>query len=330
MLTKRQNLLETIRGGCPDRFVNQYESFALLWGTPFAIHSPMPAPGQMNVKNAWGIVNSWPEGHPGLFPNHSPEAVVIKDMESWRDYVKAPNVVFSEEEWAPFVAEAEAVDRSQQFVTAVMAPGIFEMCHHLQSMGECLCNFYEYPDEMHELIELLTDWEIAYAREVCAHLKPDALFHHDDWGSKASTFISPEMFREFIKPAYERIYRAWREGGVELIIHHADSYAATLVPDMIDVGIDIWQGALFSNDVPALVKQYGGKISFMGGIETEKVEYDGWTVEDVKAEVQRVCTQCGKHYYIPCICQGAPGSVYPGVYEAISAEIDRINREYFK
>lgn len=29
MLTKRQNLLETIRGGKPDRFVQQYE--ALEW-----------------------------------------------------------------------------------------------------------------------------------------------------------------------------------------------------------------------------------------------------------------------------------------------------------
>ena len=29
MLTKRQNLLETIRGGNPDRFVDQYEAFSM-------------------------------------------------------------------------------------------------------------------------------------------------------------------------------------------------------------------------------------------------------------------------------------------------------------
>ena len=144
------------------------------------------------------------------------------------------------------------------------------------------------------------------------------------------TFISPEMFREFIKPAYKKIYSAWRELGVELIIHHGDSYAATLVPDMIDVGIDIWQGVLVSNDVPALVRQYGGKISFMGGIETEKVEHDGWTREEVREEVRRACTECGKLYYIPSICQGGPGSVYPGVYEAISQEIDAFSGEYFR
>ena len=34
MLTKRQNLLETIHGGNPDRFVNQYEAFKMIMGTP--------------------------------------------------------------------------------------------------------------------------------------------------------------------------------------------------------------------------------------------------------------------------------------------------------
>ena len=35
MLTKRQNLLETMHGGNPDRFVNQYEAFGVVQGSPF-------------------------------------------------------------------------------------------------------------------------------------------------------------------------------------------------------------------------------------------------------------------------------------------------------
>ena len=37
MLTKRQNLLETIRGGKPDRFVNQYEAFDCSPSSPFGM-----------------------------------------------------------------------------------------------------------------------------------------------------------------------------------------------------------------------------------------------------------------------------------------------------
>ena len=45
MLSKRQNLLETIRGGHPDRYVNQYEAIALLYGTPYSVRNSMPAKG---------------------------------------------------------------------------------------------------------------------------------------------------------------------------------------------------------------------------------------------------------------------------------------------
>ena len=43
---------------------------------------------------------------------------------------------------------------------------------------------------------------------------------------------------------YKEIYKYWHDHGVEMIVHHSDSYAATLVPYMIEMGIDIWQGAL--------------------------------------------------------------------------------------
>ena len=46
------------------------------------------------------------------------------------------------------------------------------------------------------------------------------------------------MFEEFILPSYKKIYGYYKSHGVELIVHHSDSYAATLVPYMIDMGID--------------------------------------------------------------------------------------------
>ena len=36
MLTKRQNMLETIRGGSPDRFVNQFEALGFIMDTPYS------------------------------------------------------------------------------------------------------------------------------------------------------------------------------------------------------------------------------------------------------------------------------------------------------
>ena len=329
MLTKKQNLLETIHGGNPDRFVNQYEFMSMILGSPFGLRNPNPKPGEHNVVNAWGVTKSWPAGLPGAFPVHTPDKIVIKDIEHWQDYVKVPNVIYDAKEWEPFIAMAEKVDRNEQYATFFVAPGVFEQCHYLLEIQNCLMDFYEYPDEMHELIDCITQFELDFAAEVCKYIKPNALFHHDDWGSQTSTFISPEMFREFYKPAYQKIYGYYKEHGVELVVHHSDSYAATLVPDMIDMGIDIWQGVMTSNDIPRLIREYGGKISFMGGIDSAAIDHPGWTREEVAREVRRACEECGKLYFIPGASQGLAMSTFPGVYDATSEEIDKMSKEMF-
>ena len=158
-------------------------------------------------------------------------------------------------------------------------------------------------------------------------LSPAASSHRET--SQTSTCISPEMFREFYKPAYQKIYGYYKEHGVELVVHHSDSYAATLVPDMIDMGIDIWQGVMTSNNIPELIKKYGGKISFMGGIDSAAIDHPGWTRDEVEREVRRACTECGKLYFIPGASQGLAMSTFPGVYEATSEEIDKLSKEMF-
>ena len=86
MLTAKQNMIECMKaGGNPDRFVNQYEAIRLL-PHPFMLTSPQPQKGQLNVVNAWGITNSFPENTPGSFPVHTPDKIVVKDIENWKDY----------------------------------------------------------------------------------------------------------------------------------------------------------------------------------------------------------------------------------------------------
>ena len=182
---------------------------------------------------------------------------------------------------------------------------------------------------MHELIDYLTEYELSLAEEICTHLKPDALFHHDDWGSQTSTFISPEMFEEFYLPSYKKIYGLYKSMGVEVIIHHSDSYAATLVPYMVEMGIDVWQGVMCSNNIPDLIAKYGGKLSFMGGIDSAKVDYEGWTREVIAKEVRRACEENGRLYFIPNTSQGLPMSTFPGVYETVTEEIDKYSKVVF-
>lgn len=267
---------------------------------------------------------------PGPFPVHDTEHIVCKDLTNWRDYVKAPNVIFSEEEWEPFIKEVEKIDRKEYFVAPFIAPGIFEQCHYLQEIQNCMMNFYEEPEAMHELVDYITEWELQYAAEICKYLKPDAIFHHDDWGTQQSSFMSAEMFEEYFEPAYKKVYGYYKEHGVKLIIHHSDSFAANLVPAMIRMGIDIWQGTMSTNNIPELVEKYGGQITFMGGIDSGKVDRKDWTRESIAKVVEEACQSNGTRFYIPCNTMGGPESIYPGVYDTISEEIARVSKQYFK
>lgn len=326
MLTIKENLKEVMTGGKPDRFVKQFEFMEMILNVPSC--RIKPAIGE-EVVNEWGVTVAWPEGQLGAFPVHNNGKIVLKDITEWKDYIKAPNVVFPEADWQPAIEAAKAVDRDNKYVTAFIAPGIFELTHYLMGMEDALMSFYEEPEAMKELIDYLTEFELAYAKELVTYLKPDCLFHHDDWGSQISTFLSPAMFEEFILPAYKKLYGFYKENGVELIVHHSDSYGATIVPAMIEMGIDVWQGVMTTNDIPAMIKEYGGQITFMGGVHSGIIDHPEWTKEQVEEEFNRACRECGKLYFIPGACQGMGVSSFPGVYEASDVAIDKMSKEMF-
>ena len=330
MLTKRQNLLETIHGGNPDRFVNQFEALAMVRGDPYMENYMGIRPGNDLYVNGWGVTIQFKEGTPGPFPLHDDAHKVVRDITEWRSSVHAPNVHFPREAWQKYIDKANEIDREDRFVTCTVAPGIFEQLHYLMGMDDCLINFYLEPDAMKELIAYVTDWELEYAAEICENLHPDAILHHDDWGSQRSTFLSPEMFDEFLLPSVKKVYGFYKSHGVELIVHHSDSYAATLVPRMIESGIDIWQGCLSTNDIPDLIQRYGGQISFMGGIDNGIVDRPDWTEEGIADFVEKTCRECGTLYYIPSCTAGGPASNYPGVFATVTREIDRVSGLMFK
>ena len=322
-------MLETVRGGKPDRFVNQFEAIEFIRASPYQRYpGGMLRPG-MEAVNSWGVTVRYQEDTPGPFPVHDEEHIVLKDVTKWRETVKFPSLDFPQTEWDRCIAEVSEIDRTEKFAAVLLAPGVFDQLHYLMGMEECLISFYTEPDALKELIGALTEWELEYARLLCENFKPDAVFHHDDWGSQQSTFLSPEMFDEFIFPSYKKIYGYYKSHGVELVIHHSDSYAATLVPYMIDMGIDVFQGCLDTNNVPELIRKYGGKISFMGAINNGIVDIPGWTDELVAQYVEKTCRECGKLYFIPCCTAGGPGSSFPGVFEAVTREIDKMSKALF-
>ena len=90
MLTIKENLLETIKGGNPDRFVNQYEFLGIIMEDPLSQRNLRPKRGEPDKVDGWGVTISWPDHVPGPFPVHDEEHKVLKDITKWRDVVQAP------------------------------------------------------------------------------------------------------------------------------------------------------------------------------------------------------------------------------------------------
>ena len=168
-------------------------------------------------------------------------------------------------------------------------------------------------------------------QQIIKRIKPDALFHHDDWGSQIASLISPQMFEEFFLEPYKKAYGFWKDNGVELIVHHSDSYAANLVPYMIDMGIDIWQGVMTTNNTPR-AHQTIRRADFLHGRTRLRRPpgRQGLGCQDDRRTCGKGVPDLRKSTISsPCLTQGLNFSSFPGVYEATSEAIERMSKKMF-
>jgi hypothetical protein len=333
MLTPKQNLLELLKpNGKPDRLVNQYQPFTPILVDPCGKFTRGNRIKGQTTKDRWGTEIAWPEEQFAAMPHVTADNKVLPDITLWRNYVKVPDIVGAcsdPEIWKPALEAADQVDKDKYLVMAFMGTGIFEQCHYLMGFEDTLANLLLEPDSMKELIGAISEFRFNYLKLLVDNLKPDVILSHDDWGSKRTMFMKPDTWREIIKPFYFKMYNYAHDNGV-LIMHHADSFLEYIVEDMVEIGIDIWQGVLPQNDIPKIQKQLAGRMTLMGGIDAAIVDLPGASEDSIRAEVRRSCVTYGPGGgFFPSLTYGLPGSIHPNVDPIITDEIARYNLEVY-
>ena len=326
MSTPKEIFLELIRpGGQPERQLRQYEALAMYLADPINVFLRGNRKRGSTSRDRWGVTIDFPEDAPGAIPVHSPALTVCPDVTRWREVVHAPDLEANcAQGWEEARAAAHAAAGDDRLVTGFMGTGIFEQCHFLMDFENTLTALYEHPDEMHELIESITQFRLTYARMLIDGLQPDVLFTHDDWGTKNALFMKPEMWREFFKEPYRRFYGYIRSRGV-IAIHHADSYLAPIVDDMAEIGIQVWQGVLPENDIPALQRHLRGKLVLMGGLGAAIDRADAQPEEILDYTRRALNAYCPGGHFIPSITYGLAGTVFPHVDQYLDQAIDEYN-----
>lgn len=330
MLTKKQNFLETLKpDGKPDRLVNDYEFVVPVMIDPLQRYTRGMRKKGCTTKDRWGTTYLWPETQMFAFP--SEDDLVCPDVTEWKNTVKVPDLIANcsaPELWEDAKAAAAKVNRDEQLVMSFMGTGIWEQAHNLMGISNLCMALYEEPEDTLELLEAIGEYRFQYTKLLVDNLHPDIIISHDDWGSKYSMFISPAMWREFIKPQYVKMYNYMKDNGV-LIMHHADSWCESIAEDMVDLGIDVWQGVLNTNDIPKLQEQLKGRMTLMGGIDSI-IDRPDATEEEIRFQVRKALEAYapGGHF-IPSITYGLPGTLYPHVNPIMTDEIAKYNKEVY-
>ena len=327
MSTPKEIFLELLRpDGQPERQLRQYEALSMCFTDPINAYLRGNRKRGSTSVDRWGTTISWPADAPGAMPVTENGMAVCPDVTRWREVVHAPDLGTNcAEGWDACRAAARAACGEEHLLAGFMGTGIFEQCHFLMGFENALTSLYEHPREMHELIEYITEYRLDYVRRLIDGLQPDVIFSHDDWGTKDALFMRPEMWREFFKEPYRRFYGYIRSRGV-IAIHHADSYLVPIVEDMAEIGIQVWQGVLPENDIPALQQKLHGRLVLMGGMGAAIDRADAAPEEIYGYAMDTLRRCCPGGHYIPSITYGLPGAVYPHVDEYIDRAIADYNR----
>ena len=326
MMTPRELFLELLKpDGQPDRQLCQYEALHMCLNDPINTYLRGNRKRGTVSKDRWGTTISFPADAPGPMPVTTDGLAVCPDITRWRETVHAPDIAACTEGWEACRAAARAACGEEKLLAGFMGTGIFEQCHFLMGFEDTLTNLYEHPQEMHALIDYITTYRLLYVKLLIDNLRPDVIFSHDDWGTKDALFMKPEMWREFFKEPYRRFYGYIRSRGV-IAIHHADSYLVPIVEDMAEIGIQVWQGVLPENDIPALQQKLHGRLVLMGGMGAAIDRTDAAPEEIYGYAMDTLRRCCPGGHYIPSITYGLPGAVYPHVDEYIDRAIADYNR----
>jgi uroporphyrinogen decarboxylase len=191
------------------------------------------------------------------------------------------------------------IDRfaADYFVIGDCELSLFELAWHLTGLEKYMIGMAsgeEWIEALNDKVELFT----AGMAEQLVQAGVDAIWLGEDLGSQISTLISPEMWRDLFKPRHQRIIEKLKSLNPELlIIMHSDGAVAPLLDDFIDMGIHIYnpvQPNVTGSDPAELMKKYGGRICFFGGIDQQQLLPRG-NIGEIEKEMRLRAAVFGKN-----------------------------------
>jgi uroporphyrinogen decarboxylase len=202
-------------------------------------------------------------------------------------------------DWFDYGSVATLADQYRNY--AIVAPGtwspLFCRISELCGMKETLMMLIDDPVSIDALVERIAGFYVEYLTRILdaapGHI--DIMYTGDDPAGQQGMLFSLKLWRRFFKKPFARIFQVAKERGVRVMFHICGS-AVALIPDLLDIGVDILQVLQLTAagmDPVKLKSEYGRDLCFCGGVDVQRLLPYG-TAEEVRAEVRHLIDTLGK------------------------------------
>lgn len=179
----------------------------------------------------------------------------------------------------------DKLEKYKDLFLLAWAGDFFERAHFLRGLNELLIDLYLNPVFVHNLLDNIMHFIVGNIIQL-ADLGVDGIFLSDDYGHQQSLLMSPDHWREFIKPRLKDIFAIIKSKGLLAFLHSCGNISE-IIPDLVEIGLDVLHPIQpEAMDIKELKRKYGDKLAFYGGISTQKTLLSG-TTDYVRQEIKK-------------------------------------------
>lgn len=220
-----------------------------------------------------------------------------------------------DERYVDFSGTIAAIDETIAADQAVLSGSwscFFHVVCDFFGMENYFVKMYTDPGVVEAVTERVVDFYLRINEKLFARAKGkiDMFFFGNDFGSQLDLLISPECFDRFVMPHFVKFTEQAHRHGMKVLLHSCGSIDR-VIPRLIDAGVEALhpiQAKAARMDAVSLAKNYGDKLIFVGGVDTQELLPFG-TPQQVRDEVRRLRDLFGPNYVV----SPSHESIMPGV-----------------
>jgi len=135
----------------------------------------------------------------------------------------------------------------------------FQRLYYLRGFENLMMDMATGDGRLRRLISAVEGYNRAVIERYAA-LGPELMGFGDDLGMQTSLPVSPQMWREWLKASYVRMFEPCRERGV-LVYFHSDGHILEIIPDLIEAGVTVINPQVRANGLDGLREVARGRVA---------------------------------------------------------------------